>query len=183
MGRSLRSMSPSDNQQADEDDRDCDVGVERDSGIVRGPVVRDDDLADVNDGVAELPHGVADYGGQPEVVAEPVAEDAEHTNGEVGDGDLGLEGVAGGPADRHCGGVRPDRVCEEVMTSSHSSRTSATWPAVRGCLSRSRWMAPMTRPRMKKNRNNMAAPRRRSASRRPATVGLFAAPPHRPCGL
>jgi hypothetical protein len=99
-------MSPSDGQQDDEDDRDCDVGVERDSGIVRGPVVRDDDLADVNDGVAELPHGVADHGGQPEVVAEPVAEDAEHTNGEVGDGDLGLEGVAGGPADRHRGWSR-----------------------------------------------------------------------------
>jgi hypothetical protein len=113
MGRSVRRLASSDNQQAEQDDRDSDVGVERNSGIVRGPVVRDDDLADVNDGVAELPHGVANYGGQPEVVAEPVAEDAEHTNGEVGDGDLGLEGVAGGPADRHRGGVRPDRVCEE----------------------------------------------------------------------
>src|SRR4051812_7578364 len=113
MSSPLRSVAPSDDQQHDEDDRDSDIGVDRDSSIVRGPVARDDDLPDVHDGVAELPHGIADHSGQPEVVAEPVAEDAQHANGEVGDSDLGLEGVAGGPANRHGGGVSPDRVCKK----------------------------------------------------------------------
>src|SRR4051812_13301929 len=33
MGCSFRHLAPSDGQQHDEDDRDCDVGVERNSGI------------------------------------------------------------------------------------------------------------------------------------------------------
>jgi hypothetical protein len=86
--------------EGDRDERNDEVRPEHQSGVVASVVVVDRRLVEMAVAVAEVRDRDCQHGGEQEAVAEPGAEDAQHSDCQVGETHLGLEAaVAVGEAD------------------------------------------------------------------------------------